>query len=160
MFQTTNQMWYTREMVIWLVVGEKPLWKIWVSQLGWWMQPNFEPLWKIWVRQLGWWMQPNINGKIIQMATKPPTRIQMRQFQMMNQDGSCMSLENMNRSQSRLLFAIIYWGNSFVAPNCSPFHRENWCPNLPTSPSQPLVGVWNGFLTGFETGYVSFHHLF
>ena len=29
----------------WLVVGEKPLWKIWV-------------------RQLGWWQKPNINGKI------------------------------------------------------------------------------------------------
>ena len=32
------------------------------------------PLWKIWLRQLGWWQQPNISGKIIQMATKPPTR--------------------------------------------------------------------------------------
>ena len=32
------------------------------------------PLWKIWVRQLGWWMQPNINGTIKLMATKPPTR--------------------------------------------------------------------------------------
>ena len=40
---------------------------------GWWARAK--PLWKIWVRQLGFFDIPNINGKIKLMLTKPPTRL-------------------------------------------------------------------------------------
>ena len=43
--------------------------RMWTYLFGGWEKP----LWKIWVRQLGWLDIPNISGKIEFMATKPPT---------------------------------------------------------------------------------------
>ena len=38
-------------------------WGWWLGGYSYWLVVGEKPLWKIWLRQLGWWKQPNINGK-------------------------------------------------------------------------------------------------
>ena len=67
------------------------------------------PLWKIWVRQLGWLFP--IYGKIIQMATKPPT-------------WNCSFLSKKTPSLDRVYDRLVHPLLFIIAYQCS-FSRVN-----------------------------------
>ena len=47
--------------------------------------PGEKPLWKIWVHQLGWWQQPNMNGKHNPNGNhSPPTRSSLNLIELVN----------------------------------------------------------------------------